>query len=357
MTYALGSLNSTINLIACSLFLISTLIITFIHVKYRTQLTWTLVAGFDLIIATTLIYTTGGFTSDIYTFYYWGIFECAFFINWRAGLVTALVSDVLYAWVVLLNPSLIPSLSALLIRLSIICLQSSPLLFIAHLEKIRHTQNKSQQFLITEKVKLVQELENINQQMSDYALEVQNSAVLDRLTNLLNQTYFHTRLMVEVEKARKENYPLSLVLFDIDNFKSVNDTYGHHCGDEVLQSVANRIHQFMKDTYFFAGRIGGEEFVIVMPNTPPDTAFELADELRFSIQSMKLALTETANLLVTVSGGVSSFPTLAIDAPHLTASADQAMYEGKRSGKNRVVMYQSKQSDSLNHFLATSSFS
>ncbi|MDB5084937.1 MAG: hypothetical protein JWN30_1823, partial [Bacilli bacterium] len=253
---SLGSRNA-LNEFAEVLFVISTLIITLFHRKQWPRYYYQIVVLFDMALASLIVLASGGFYSDMYALYFWTVFEAAFLINWQTGLVTTLLADLCYFFIVL-SAAERPSLPTLFTRIAICTIVSIPLLYSSYLEKLSTTQASAQARLLLEKEQLLQELETINRQMTDYTFSVQHLAVVDRLTDLFNQMYFHNRLMVEVEKARIDQYPVSLALFDIDNFKLFNDTHGHHCGDEVLRAVAQTLKTTISGTDFFAGRIGGE---------------------------------------------------------------------------------------------------
>lgn len=181
----------------------------------------------------------------------------------------------------------------------------------------------------------IRELEQINRQMTDYTMDVQNRAVIDQLTGLYNQTHFHHRLLIEVEKARQTGGALSLVLCDIDNFKTFNDRFGHYLGDDVLRATANAIWDAVQDECFVPCRLGGEELVIAMPDVALPEALAFAQRLRQAIADTMVPGPE-GPLRVTISAGVATFPDHAGDAQGLTKLADQAMYAAKDLGRNKV---------------------
>ncbi len=180
------------------------------------------------------------------------------------------------------------------------------------------------------------ELEQIARQMTDYTMDVQNRAVIDQLTGLYNQTYFHNRLFIEVEKARNCSDSISLVLCDIDEFKQFNDQFGHYLGDDILRAVAHVILDSLEEPYWLAGRIGGEEMVIAIPEGTLAQAKSYGESLRQRIANTVVP-GPACPLRVTVSIGVASFPDTADDAIALIKLADQAMYRAKKHGRNRVL--------------------
>lgn len=166
---------------------------------------------------------------------------------------------------------------------------------------------------------------------------IRREAVTDPLTNLYNRRFFETRGREEVAHSLRHREPLTLLMFDVDHFKRINDTYGHQTGDKVLQAVA----QFLKDqtrTSDICGRYGGEEFALLLPATPGRNAGFLADRLRSGLsQIMYTGLGLPANVSVTVSAGLATCPHDGTTLEELVAQADAALYKAKESGRNRVV--------------------
>ena len=156
-------------------------------------------------------------------------------------------------------------------------------------------------------------------------------ALRDPLTGLANRRAFEQRLPDEVERSERYRRPLSLLMIDLDDFKRVNDTRGHIAGDAVLVEVARQLRREMRAPDMVV-RLGGEEFVMVLPETDEVAAFGLAERLRARI------LESSASDGVTVSIGVASTPKAASTAVGLIHTADEALYEAKRSGKNRTVI-------------------
>jgi diguanylate cyclase (GGDEF)-like protein len=165
---------------------------------------------------------------------------------------------------------------------------------------------------------------------------VQRQAVTDELTGLSNLRELHTVLDREVERSRRFASPLGLVMLDIDNFKMVNDTYGHQQGDEVLAAVASVLREHSRDIDEPA-RYGGEELAVVLPQTDSEGAAQLAERMREAVERLRVsAASGNGKLAITASFGVASIPDSAGDKGSLIAAADAALYRAKRGGKNRV---------------------
>jgi two-component system cell cycle response regulator len=162
-------------------------------------------------------------------------------------------------------------------------------------------------------------------------------AVTDALTGLHNRRYLDNHLKVLFDRSLARGRPLSILVTDIDRFKTVNDTHGHDAGDEVLKEFAARIRSTVRGADL-ACRYGGEEFVVVMPDTPADIAAAVAERLRAAVENMPVKLRDTGIALnITASFGISC-RLETIDTPQqLMKQADLALYEAKRAGRNRVV--------------------
>ena len=168
-------------------------------------------------------------------------------------------------------------------------------------------------------------------------------AVTDPVTGLYNYRYFYIRLGEELKKARLHGSPLSLIYMDVDNFKHINDTYGHQAGDAILSQFAEIIRASVRESDTPA-RYAGDEFVILLPDTDLEEAINVAERVREAVARETFAARGgvAPGSRLTVSTGVASYPATARSEAELIFQADQAMYRGKREGLNRVYTFEAR---------------
>jgi two-component system cell cycle response regulator len=158
----------------------------------------------------------------------------------------------------------------------------------------------------------------------------------DPLTQLVNRRALTIRLVTEMERVRRYNAPLSMLLIDVDHFKLVNDTYGHMAGDDVLASVATLLQRAVR-TVDIVARYGGEEFIIVLPETGRQGAMAFAERIRERISNHGFVIGESQTIRVTCSIGVATYPSPRLDSVEdLFRAADVALYRAKGNGRNLV---------------------
>ncbi|MBC8287091.1 MAG: diguanylate cyclase [Nitrospinae bacterium] len=167
--------------------------------------------------------------------------------------------------------------------------------------------------------------------------ETRKNSRSDGLTGLFNRRFFDEALEGEMNRVQRYDGRFSLIFFDLDNFKNLNDTYGHQAGDLTLKQVAE-IMMLEKRTEDFVCRYGGEELVLILPETRKINALVIAERIRQKVEELKLEF-DGQSFGLTLSGGVASYPTDAKDAKSLIHAADIALYQAKENGKNRVFLH------------------
>jgi len=169
--------------------------------------------------------------------------------------------------------------------------------------------------------------------------KIKRQAIYDALTNIPNRREFTRRILSEFQRARRNHYPLSLIMCDIDWFKEFNDTYGHSAGDECLRQVAQALAGSLSRPGDFCARYGGEEFIVILPSTDENGAQVLADRIIERVRSLAIRHSGSSYGIVTISLGVATereFRSSSSDS--LIKRADQALYLAKDKGRNRIEM-------------------
>jgi len=171
--------------------------------------------------------------------------------------------------------------------------------------------------------------------------ELKRLAFIDSMTKLYNRRYFSEVSEEMFNINKKEHKSVSLIMLDIDNFKNINDTYGHHNGDKVIISIADiLVHHTRKDD--IVCRYGGEEYMILLPETNMKRCMEISEKIRKEIENRVIQIDEDKELQVSISIGISMADMLVDNNIEIAINkADNALYEAKRSGKNKVVVYSS----------------
>ncbi len=165
----------------------------------------------------------------------------------------------------------------------------------------------------------------------------EEEAITDELTGLSNHRRFRQILGKEVERAKRFDRPLSVVMLDLDDFKEINDNYGHLQGDRVLREVG-RVLKLESREVDEPARYGGEEFAIALPETRIDGAMEVGERIRRRLDGMRIPLEgDTDSIPIHASVGVAGSPETTLDTKTLVKAADQALYRAKQQGKNRTA--------------------
>ena len=180
-----------------------------------------------------------------------------------------------------------------------------------------------------ELLRKIEEIESLQEQL-------RQQAIRDPLTGLYNRRFLEETLGRELGQARRNNEPLSVVMIDIDRFKSVNDTYGHNVGDLFLIALGDMLEHKMREGDV-ACRYGGEEFIVVLPGASLEAAAVRTNELRLIFDVLKIDVAGQS-ISATFSAGVAGFPLHGTDEKTILAEADRALYAAKDAGRNRVIV-------------------
>lgn len=193
---------------------------------------------------------------------------------------------------------------------------------------------------VTQKVILEEVLEAREKQYKELAKELERKNIslservsIDNLTGIKNRYYFDERIKEEVDLAKRQKASFSLLLFDLDHFKLVNDNFGHDVGDKVLKRVTDAVSKIIRSYDIFA-RWGGEEFVVLMPNTTEAEAVPAAEKIRKTVEDISHPDIEK----ITISIGIAIWEA-DDDVDQIFVKADKALYTAKNQGRNRVIVY------------------
>jgi diguanylate cyclase (GGDEF)-like protein len=166
---------------------------------------------------------------------------------------------------------------------------------------------------------------------------VRRLSVTDELTGVYNGRHFRARLHEEIERAKRGDRPLSLLVIDSDSLKDVNDRYGHEAGNRHLVAIAQAVQGHVRTSDVVA-RFGGDEFLVLQPDATPEAAALVAERIRVAVAAARVVASDGAHVAGTVSIGVAGYPRSATDEDSLFRSADAALYDAKRHGKDRVFI-------------------
>jgi diguanylate cyclase (GGDEF)-like protein/PAS domain S-box-containing protein len=192
---------------------------------------------------------------------------------------------------------------------------------------------------VEERRRTESELRAAQRRLQEMNEELRRLALIDDLTGIANRRLFEARFATEYQRAARSQSPLSVVLLDIDHFKSFNDHLGHPAGDSCLRHVAAAIARCLRRPADLVARFGGEEFVALLPETPLEGATQIARAMRHAVRALAIKHPAAKAGLVTLSAGVASLNSHDAGAPHmLLEAADRALYTAKARGRDRVCV-------------------
>jgi diguanylate cyclase (GGDEF)-like protein len=179
--------------------------------------------------------------------------------------------------------------------------------------------------------------------LKEKAGEFEQLSVTDGLTGLLNRRYLEERLDEEIKRSSRHRFPMSVLMLDVDDFKSYNDSFGHQAGDAALRIAADVIRESLRNEDV-AARYGGEEFSVMLPQTSSEEASAIAERIRSRFETAEFPFRQ-----VTISIGIASYSHELQTAVELIHAADNALYQAKRSGRNLVKLFDGTEGTSADH--------
>jgi two-component system cell cycle response regulator len=189
------------------------------------------------------------------------------------------------------------------------------------------------------RLQIAERILTLETQLRETVEQTRLLALKDSLTGILNRRAIFERAEDELDRAHRENTNLSLLMADLDHFKTINDRFGHAAGDVALRLAVETIVRSLRQ-YDYVGRWGGEEFLIVLPNTDPDEAYQVAERLRLSLSNAEMELGGGESLELRMSLGVTTTkPPNNLNVDGLVKQADIALYQAKNNGRNQVKIF------------------
>ena len=189
------------------------------------------------------------------------------------------------------------------------------------------------------RVRSMLRIKRLQDELEEKNRELERLSISDGLTGLYNHRHIHGLLHEEYERANRSHDPLTVAMFDLDRFKSVNDNYGHQAGDRVLQQFADILRNTARDIDRI-GRYGGEEFMVILPETALREGAVFVERVRREVSRYSFIIGREEPLTMTVSAGVATYPHALVGSPEtLVRLADEALYAAKAGGRNRIVRF------------------
>jgi diguanylate cyclase (GGDEF)-like protein len=190
--------------------------------------------------------------------------------------------------------------------------------------------------ILEAKIHAMQRIAAMREELVTQAAELAHEVEMDALTGIANRRRLDSKIADEVSRCARSGSPLSVIMLDVDHFKRFNDVYGHQTGDQCLTLVAGTLSDQLHRPSDMVARYGGEEFCVVLPETPGEGAYAIAEQLRQAVSELVLR-TPQSEARITISLGIATaVPTLNAKPDKWIASADSALYEAKKAGRNTV---------------------
>lgn len=279
---------------------------------------------FDLVVLSMLVFFTKGFNSPLLVLFIFYIMVATFLIHHKKAFKNTITAMILVVVISFSDEGLLFSSERLATMVAFNVILLFTYFISAYLSRNMRENEKK---------------------LRDLLQKSQEMSVTDGLTNLYNQAYFFLLFRLELEKARRYHTPFSLIIFDVDRFKSYNDNMGHLKGSEVLQRIGEMMKLAFRASDLLA-KYGGDEFVVILPNSDKVGTFLAADRLREMVENEPF---EGKHLQpggkVTLSMGIATYPEHGDTMEKILGNADKALYFAKKSGRNRTVIYSEDQEE------------
>lgn len=256
-----------------------------------------------------------------------------------AGITLAVRTPVYYAFQInVLLPVIVwltlqPDMTKVILGVFLLIFMAAMWLFAGQVSRVLSSSFRLQ----LENQTLANSLKQSNARLQVLNEELTQLSATDSLTEVANRRYFDDRFISEFSRASRENTALALIMIDVDSFKPYNDEFGHIVGDECLKQVAMVIRDSLKRPTDLVARYGGEEFILLLPSTGIGGAMQLAEEIRQRVEALQIIHPRSTAGCITISLGVTgAYPDKDVSREQLLKKADEALYNAKASGRNRV---------------------
>ena len=309
---------------ATILFFVVVLIISQLSKKFDAAIFVT-VYGLNFLLFPALYFTTGGIHSGAPLYFMIGIILTVLMMNSKKMIITVILEIISFSCVFYVGykrPEMVATLTNAASHRDIALDFIIVSLFIAVLVKVLSVYYQREQ-----------------SHANELLLKLEDLSIKDPLTSVFNRRFLLRYLESGISRNLENNTPVSIIMFDIDNFKGLNDKHGHIVGDEVLRNICCIMVENCRH-YDIVARYGGEEFMLVLPGAGEETAFKRAEQIRKRVE--KATLSESIKDSVTISGGVACFEKTMTSTEEFISVADKYLYSAKKNGRNRVFWSKTK---------------